>query len=270
MTAAGAMLHADVERISVVELIPEVVEAAWMLATANLGIVDHPRVTIAVDDARHFLLATERSFDVVVGDLFVPWESETGYLYSREHFERVHHRLKEGGLFCQWLALYQVGTDDFTMIADTFATVFPNCTLWWGHLDAQRPIIALVGVKGEVTLSQSTLIEKVARLTDVDGFSDDALDTSEHVLAMGIGAWTASDGSLLNTVEHPRIEFLTPRSQQDDLLLEGNNLQVFFDRVLRKLPPMTASAFGQILDSPPSSTSQIAVQRFILFGRSEP
>ena len=78
LTAAGAVSHEQLESITIVELIPEVVDAARMLSAANFGIVDHPRTQVDIDDARHFLQNTDDDFDVIVADLFVPWESETG------------------------------------------------------------------------------------------------------------------------------------------------------------------------------------------------
>jgi len=105
LTAAGAIPHQEVRHITAVELIPEVVEAVRFLADYNFDVVDHEKTRIVCDDARHYLLATEDKFDVIVSDLFVPWESESGYLYTVEHYEVAATRMKEGGLFCQWLPL---------------------------------------------------------------------------------------------------------------------------------------------------------------------
>ena len=105
LTAGGAIPHSDVENIVAVELIPEVVDAVRMLSEHNYNVVDDPKVDIQIDDARHYLLANDRAFDVIISDLFVPWESETGYLYTVEHYEIALQRLKPDGLFCQWLPL---------------------------------------------------------------------------------------------------------------------------------------------------------------------
>src|SRR5439155_25371910 len=88
------------------------------------------------------------AFDVIVCDLFVPWEGRAGYLYSVESYESARRRLKPGGLFCQWLALYQLGPEEFELIADSFASVFPSVTLWWGQLDGRHPILGLIGSDG--------------------------------------------------------------------------------------------------------------------------
>jgi spermidine synthase len=96
LTAGAALVHPEVERIDVVELIPEVVEAARYFEPENLGVCDHPRVTIRIDDARHDLLGASKGYDVIVSDLFVPWESRSGYLYTVEHFRLARDRLQPG------------------------------------------------------------------------------------------------------------------------------------------------------------------------------
>lgn len=66
LTASGALAHDEVKKVVAVELIPEVVEAARFLADHNQRVVDHPKVEVQIDDARHYLLATNRQFDVIV------------------------------------------------------------------------------------------------------------------------------------------------------------------------------------------------------------
>ncbi len=86
ITAGAALAHRDVERVTVVELIPEVIEAARRFGPFNRNLLDDSRVTVVANDGRHFLAATDSRFDVIVSDIFVPWESQTGYLYTVEHY----------------------------------------------------------------------------------------------------------------------------------------------------------------------------------------
>lgn len=85
---------------------------------------------IRIADARHYLLLCDRRFDAVVSDLFVPWHSRTCYLYTVDFYQLIRRRLNPNGLFCQWIALYQVSPEQFELIADSFADVFPNTTIW--------------------------------------------------------------------------------------------------------------------------------------------
>lgn len=270
LTAGGAIPHGEVENVVAVELIPEVVEAARLLAEHNYGVVDHPKVDIRIDDARHYLLATVHRFDVIISDLFVPWESESGYLYTVEHYRVSRQRLKPGGLFCQWLPLYQVGTREFELIADTFASVFSTTTIWWGEMDAAKPVIALVGGKAAIEVDAAQLATRLAVLRRITGSSDENLRTIKQFYNNYQGDWVPRNQSHLNTDEHPRVEFLAPISNRDHKMIEGLALLEYYDDTLSHLPS-TAAPLRFPAESTSATLQQRRVwQRFILFGETTP
>jgi len=143
---AGAALAHDVESIQLVELVPGVARAAERyFAAANRGVYADPRSRVALDDARNFWRHTPDRFDVVVADLFVPWRAGTGSLYTREHFRAVRDHLLPGGLFCQWLPLYQLSDAELAVIVATFSDVFETAGVFRGDFYGSFPIVALVG-----------------------------------------------------------------------------------------------------------------------------
>ena len=148
-SAAAALAHPSVTRLALVELVPGVAAAAraWF-AVENRGVYTSPKSEVVLDDARNFVRATSERFDVIVGDLFVPWQAGTGSLYTREHFAAARDHLAPGGLFCQWLPLYQLSAREFAVIAATFLDVFPDAFVLRGDLFAGHPIVALVGGAG--------------------------------------------------------------------------------------------------------------------------
>lgn len=145
-SSAGAALAHPVERLWLVEIVPAVSAlAARHFADVNRGVHADPRTRVVDDDARNFLASTDRRFDVVVGDLFVPWRSGTGALYAAEHFRAARERLAPGGLFCQWLPLYQLSSEELASIAATFLDAFPRSAVFRGDFYGRFPIAALVG-----------------------------------------------------------------------------------------------------------------------------
>lgn len=263
LTAGGAISFPDVEKITAVELIPEVVEAVRTLSEFNHGVIDHPKVEIVVDDARHFLLANSQEYDVIVSDLFVPWESETGYLYTVESYRAGLQRLKPDGLFCQWLPLYQLGTSEFELIANSFAKAFPYTTVWWGEIDADYPIVALIGTRQPIKLEGMQLDTRLQQLERRLGRMDQAIATPELVRSLYIGDWKFSAETLTNTDEYPRIEFLTPISNRNRELISGEGTKTFFDEVLSRLPDDSVQFHGRIQMDANQRHRQ---QRLILFG----
>jgi spermidine synthase len=128
------------------ELVPEVVAAAreWF-ADANLDVLADSRVRVRAEDARSYVASTRERFDVVVGDLVVPWRRGESSLYTRDSFEAVRRVLAPGGLYCQWVPLYQISEPEFDSIAASFLDVFPRTTLWKGDFNAGEAVVGLVG-----------------------------------------------------------------------------------------------------------------------------
>jgi spermidine synthase len=164
ITAGAALMH-PVGSVVALEIVPEVVEAARQdFADWNARLVDDPRVEIVVDDGRNYLAFTPGAFDVIVGDLLVPWRPAEAPLYTREHFASVRAALAPDGLFCQWLPLYQLSPDQLAIIARTFLDVFPDATLWRGNFDPAAATIAVVGHRVPRALDVAGIDDRLRRL----------------------------------------------------------------------------------------------------------
>jgi spermidine synthase len=213
ITAGEAVRH-PLERIVVCELVPEVALAAKQYFGPWIrGLGRDPRVDIRAEDGRQYLAASRDEFDVIVSDLFVPWHAGTGTLYTREHFETVRARLRHGGLFAQWLPLFQLNERDFEVIARTLSEVFPHVALWRGDFYANRPIVALVASVDPVPIDPARLVSNVERV--VPGLSREAILAGVLPFYggnLGVARGVLGDGAI-NTDEHPVIEYLSPTSQ---------------------------------------------------------
>ena len=150
MTPGAALEHPRVESITAVELSPLVVRAAdRYFADDNHAITRSRRARVVVEDGRTLIAASPGRFDVVVGDLFLPWAPGEGRLFSVEHFQGVRRSLRPGGLFCQWLPLYQLTPDQFDLIAATFARAFPEVHLIRAGFTVGQPVVGLVGFRDQ-------------------------------------------------------------------------------------------------------------------------
>ena len=145
--SAGATSDAArVRDVTVVELVPEIARAASEeFREANRGVLEDPRTRLVLDDAKAWLRRTDARYDVIVGDLFVPWRRGEANLYGREAFAAARRALAPGGVFCQWVPLYQLREAGFASILRTFSDVFPGASVWRGDFDARQPAVALIG-----------------------------------------------------------------------------------------------------------------------------
>ena len=190
MSMRSIQSHASIEHVVAMELFPGVLRLASAFRQENAGVLEDPRVELRLADGRNHLFGTDRRFDVIVGDLFVPWHAGTGYLYTVEHFTNVRERLSDGGVFVQWLQADQVSVEELRIIAATFSDAFDDAELWLNKTQRVRPLLGFVGYRGRT--SAAPLPQRIDDMTRVCGGA---------VLA----AWSRS--ALRNTDDFPLIEF---------------------------------------------------------------
>lgn len=131
----GVTVHGVELSREVVELLP------WFTNPAAVG--PAPRLTVA--DARRYVAADSDLYDVIVADLFHPALDGSGALYTIEHFGAVKQRLAHGGVFCQWLPLYQLDLPSLRAIIRGFLEVYPGGSAWLNHYSVRTPMLALIG-----------------------------------------------------------------------------------------------------------------------------
>ncbi|TVQ40767.1 MAG: hypothetical protein EA370_03315 [Wenzhouxiangella sp.] len=237
---AGAALLFPVERVEVCEILPEVVS----LARAHFrpwteGLFDDPRVTIHAEDGRNCLRRSRQRYDLIISDLFTPWEAGTGNLYTLEHFRTASTRLKPGGLFVQWLPTYQVSEREFAIIARTMDEVFDQVVLWRGDLFPAQSIVALVGQNEARPLDPAVPVRHGRELAGNPSLPADLLEAvalrfyAGNITASGLFAEAA-----INTDNRALIEYLAPRTQREVQAgrarwLTGDQLGLLYERLLR-------------------------------------
>jgi spermidine synthase len=212
--AAAAVLH-PVTSIHLVEIVPEVQElAAAYFADSNRHVHTDPRTRLIVEDGRNHLRGADERYDVIVEDLFVPHRPSAAAMYSLDHYRDVRAHLAEGGVFCQWLALYQMTGTELAIVARTFAEAFPDATLWRPHFRAQLPILGLVGMAGPLP-SAAAVADRARALAGL--VPDDAWVTDPAgIWLFYLGPLSALVSRLpaiaLHTDARPLFEFVASRA----------------------------------------------------------
>jgi spermidine synthase len=244
ITAGAALDHRRVERVVVMELVPEVIDAARNhFATWNAGIVDDPRTEMVAEDGRNHLAGTTERFDVIIGDLFVPWRAGVGALYTREHFLSVKARLQPGGIFAQWLPLWQLSRREFDIIAATFLSVFDDVTLWRGVFSPAGSSLALVAHNGGVVVDLADVEQRLTQLRAASRFYDGFLGDATGFTLLYAGDLSSQSAQLAatarNSDDRPRIEWLAPRTlhavrQGKSRWMTGPDLADLYDEINRQ------------------------------------
>jgi spermidine synthase len=139
VSLGAALAPPTVQRVDLVEISPEVIEASACFARFS-GLryeerggrtwLAEPKIEVILNDGRNHLALTSRRYDVIASEPSNPWIAGIGNLFTAEAFAACHGALRPGGLMCQWLHRYGMGEREFKSVLATFAREFPHAQLW--------------------------------------------------------------------------------------------------------------------------------------------
>jgi spermidine synthase len=131
---ADAFLHGPrVKRMDVVDISKEVFALADSYAGINYSNpLRDARAHTIVQDARFFLQACPKKYDVISGEPPPPKVAGSVNLYSEEFFRLMKSRLKEGGIATFWLPINQLKLEEAKAILRAFHNAFANASIWAG------------------------------------------------------------------------------------------------------------------------------------------
>lgn len=236
--SAGGVLRYPVKRLTVAELIPDVINASRLyFGKFNNHLFYDPRARVINTDGRNYLAGKLGQYDVITADLFVPWRSGVGSLYTLEHYQSIQESLREQGLFMQWLPAYQLSNFEILTIAHTMTQAFPQVTLWRGDFSARKPVIGLLGQVHRIPLSSNALIFSNNDKSD----AQNQVPTLAHYAGNLNAIQQTLDAYPINTDDQPIIEYRAPVTQRQQRnkkaqWLVGNLLIQLMQRIQANLP----------------------------------
>lgn len=210
----GALgMFPDIEATGV-ELLPEVIETLPLFEKAAGDIGGYGNLNVQQADARRYVSTTSKRYDIIVADLFHPARDGAGSLYTLEHFRTIKSKLADGGIFCQWLPLYQLDLEMFKVITNTFLQVFPDGQAYLAHYSIDQPIIGLIGGTDTLRYPEKWYQKRLAGRALRRQMSGFGYDSIYSLLGTFIGGGEAlhalCDGSAINTDRYPIVQFRAP------------------------------------------------------------
>jgi spermidine synthase len=215
VTAASVLLTGSVQHVDVVELSPEVVEASSFFRAENRGVLASPRLRLIVGDGRSHLKLTTGQYDVIVSEPSNPWMAGVAALFTREFFAAARARLRPGGVLCQWAHTYDMSRADIASIVATFASVFPQGTMWLvGESDLLLIGTAGVDIEGRIaSLPDRVNAASLAAEWSVLGMRSSSSFVLLSQLVGGPAALAAvGAGAPLQLDDRMALEYSAPRS----------------------------------------------------------
>lgn len=208
----GSVLQHPIQKVTMVEFEPAVVDASRLFHAFNHRPLEDPRAQLIVDDGRNYLLATKERFDVIISEPSNPWMSGPSKLFTLEFFLLGKRHLKRGGIFAQWLQLYGMEPPHLKTLVRTLHSVFPHLLIFQTAegdlilLGSERPLV-IDSQRLAQQMSTQKVAEDLARVSIRDPFDllvRFRLGSAEIESYVGSGP--------LNTDDNGLIEFAAPKS----------------------------------------------------------
>ena len=216
-TGVTASSAAEVPTLQVdaVELLPEVIAASVLFTHALSDGAPNPRLHLVAADARRYVRASDRRYDVIVSDNFHPARSGSGSLYTVEHFEAVRGRLDAGGIFCQWLPLHQLDLETLRSIVQSFVSVYPDGWAMLASNSLETPVLGLVGRGDAGRFDVSALREHLASVVLPERLANIGIEDEFALLGSFVAGPKAlkrfAGNAAANTDDHPVVAYRAPR-----------------------------------------------------------
>jgi spermidine synthase len=217
-SAGSASLH-GLDSLDCAEIEPATFRAADNFSELNFGLKPGPAFHCFFQDGRNFLRRSG-GYDVIISEPSNPWISGPSNLFTREFFELARTHLNQGGIFSAWFHFYDLGEENVKREIRTFCAVFPQATLWYPNVTADK----LMGSTGDLILlgsgspqhldlraaEQKFKIQAVASDLESVGRRDGLSLLSDYLAGReDMLAW-AGPGTL-NTDDRPALEYSAPR-----------------------------------------------------------
>jgi spermidine synthase len=209
----GAVLQSPIQSVDCIEIEPAAVASSSFFNHVNNRPLSDPRLHLITDDARDYLRVNPERYDLIVSEPSHPWVPGVANLFTREFFALGRERLKDDGVFVQWLQIYQLSTESLRSVLATFQEVFPRVAIFRVQGAAKGKDLILLGSRAPISFDQMN-----------ERFSDQRI--SAELARAGIKspndlrAWFVCDesrlgpavaGAIINTDDNMHVETVAPR-----------------------------------------------------------
>ena len=127
----------DVKGIDVLEISPFVTRAVQTVTPElNFQVTKNRKVKIIETDAFKHFTRNRKKYDIIISEPTNPWVVGVENLFTVEFYKLVSQSLNKGGIFGQWIQVYDMDLYTLRIMINTIHQVFPYAHLYKiGHKD---------------------------------------------------------------------------------------------------------------------------------------
>jgi spermidine synthase len=206
MTTHTLLASAAVSGVDTIEIEPAVREGAKMFKARNHRAFADPRSRIIIEDAKTYFSSQNKRYDLIVSEPSNPWVSGVAGLFSVEFYRLLKRHLAEGGLFVQWLQLYEIDMERVVSVMKALDENFSDYAIYVTNFGDAVIIATAKGVLPEIpaTLPDMPLLR--AELQRLDIVTPQDLAIRKQGDKKLFAPWLATSATPANSDYHPYLD----------------------------------------------------------------
>lgn len=198
-----------IRSVDTIEIEPAIVEAARAFGERVENNYKDPRSRIHIEDAKTFFYTQKKTYDIIISEPSNPWISGISSLFSVEFYRLIHGFIKDDGIFCQWVHLYEMDIPLLASIMKAISVHFSDYAIYFANdtniiilaskqkipLQPGNKIFTIPGVRNELARigifnRQDLRVRKLGTKKTLDALfhSYDIPANSDYYPVLGAGA----------------------------------------------------------------------------------
>ena len=230
-----SMLRHDLESVDAVEIEEKVIEASGYFDSLNHGILENNKLNIILDDARSYLLLTDKKYDVISTDVTNIKYNNNANLYTKEYFEIIKSRLNSKGVVAVWVPIRDINGEGQKILMNTFREVFPHMSVWYMYNKLSHYFV-YIGMEEELEIDYGIFIERFNREEVRKDLEEVGVTQYNFLNALFLDEDTVLDyvsGSGIHSDNNPILEFPDLVVSEDSFTFGENVISIY----KRKIDP---------------------------------
>jgi hypothetical protein len=213
LTAEVALSHSGPTELDSIEIEPAMVAGAMAFAPRVLRPYNDRRSRVYFEDAKSYFARHGKRYDVIMAEPSNPWVNGVASLFSTEFYRDTKRYLAPGGLFVQWLQVYEFNDQ---LLRSILAALDENFSDYEIYESNPGDLLVVAVAQGSVPRpsplpeKESGFMEQLHRLgiTRLEGISARSLGRKNSLQPL-----FAPLASPVNSDFHPVVQLEAPRAR---------------------------------------------------------
>jgi predicted membrane-bound spermidine synthase len=200
------------QRLTTIDIEPEMVRGSRKFYPVNRRVFDDPRSEFVYDDARSVFASARRTYDFILSEPSNPWVSGVSGLFTDEFYRRAREYLAPGGVFGQWLHLYEISD---SLVLSVVRAVHRNFGAYRIYLTNDVDVLVLASRDSSLRAPDWSVFDYPDVARDLRRFrriTPEALEGALLVTNQAL-APVVADGGPVNSDFHPLLDLGAERTR---------------------------------------------------------